>query len=497
MAEMRTADRFVRRTAIGVAFIMGETAFVSEQPLWKYWAQQSPFSMALTSSRYQFNWQQLNDEIERLAAVLGAQGVARGDVITLLGKNHVDMVLILLAAHQLGAVVAITMPQSVPMFSAKLETLYREQQTRFIWLDPNVDGQTRSACSHDHRNVLLEISLASNHLNSLPDKHVCDYRADQLATIIFTSGSTGNPKAVAHTHRQHFASAQGLLEEFCFTQQDTWLLSLPLYHVSGMAIVYRWLFAGACLKVGHGALAEEIQGVTHVSLVATQLKRLLDDNTPLQLSHVLLGGSHVEHTLAQAAQRKGIETWLGYGMTEAASTVTAKQIDSVSNAGHLLKHRALQLVGQRIYIGGETLAEGYFFQGNLTTLVDEQGWFDSKDLGVWQGEELKIIGRADNQFISGGENIHCEEIEAVLNEIDGVEQSIVVPMPDEEFGYRPVAVIQSPSLANRADYEQHLKERLQKFKWPVAYYQMPEALLKEGIKVSRQAVKVWLGNQLS
>lgn len=85
----------------------------------------------------------------------------------------------------------------------------------------------------------------------------------------------------------------------------------------------------------------------------------------------------------------------------------------------------------------------------------------------------------------------------MLNEIDGVEQSIVVPMPDEEFGYRPVAVIQSPSLANRADYEQHLKERLQKFKWPVAYYQMPEALLKEGIKVSRQAVKVWLGNQLS
>ncbi|HAS6229791.1 TPA: o-succinylbenzoate--CoA ligase [Vibrio vulnificus] len=497
MAKMLTADRFVRRTAIGVAFIMGETALVSEQPLWKYWAQQSPFSMALNSSRYQFNWQQLNDEIERLAKVLGAQGVTRGDVITLLGKNHVDMVLILLAAHQLGAVVAITMPQSIAMFSAKLDTLYREQHTRFIWLDPNVDGQTRSACSHDRRNVLLEISLASDHLNSVSSNHVCDYRADQLATIIFTSGSTGNPKAVAHTHRQHFASAQGLLEEFCFTQQDTWLLSLPLYHVSGMAIIYRWLLAGACLKVGHGTLSEDIQGVTHASLVATQLKRLLDDNTPLQLSHVLLGGSHVEHALARAAQRKGIETWLGYGMTEAASTVTAKQIDSVSNAGHLLKNRALQLIGQRIYIGGETLAEGYFFQGSLTTLVDEHGWFDSKDLGVWQGEELKIIGRADNQFISGGENIHCEEIEAVLNEIEGVEQSIVVPMPDAEFGYRPVAVIQSPLLANRAQYEQHLKEKLQKFKWPVAYYLMPLTLLQEGIKVSRQAVKAWLENQLS
>ncbi|MEF1307556.1 AMP-binding protein, partial [Vibrio owensii] len=152
-------------------------------------------------------------------------------------------------------------------------------------------------------------------------------------------------------------------------------------------------------------LAEDILGVSHASLVATQLKRLLDEQVELSLSHVLLGGSHVAHELALRAPQQGIETWLGYGMTEAASTVTAKQIDSISNAGHLLQNRDIRLVDERIYIGGQTLAAGYFKQGSVTSLLNENGWFDSKDLGEWQGDELKIIGRADNQFISGGENV--------------------------------------------------------------------------------------------
>lgn len=301
---------------------------------------------------------------------------------------------------------------------------------------------------------------------------------------------------MVHTHRQHLASAEGLLQEFIFTQQDAWLLSLPLYHVSGLAIVYRWLYVGATLKVGSGKLVDDVQGVSHASLVATQLKRLLDDDAHLSLTHVLLGGSHVDHELALRATRQGIETWLGYGMTEAASTVTAKRIDSTSNAGHVLKHRKIKLVDQRIFIGGKTLAAGYFHQGHVTPFLDEKGWFDSKDLGEWQGDELKIIGRADNQFISGGENIHCEEIEAALNQIDGVVQSIVVPVEDAEFGHRPVAVIQTNGLRSKSEYDQHLQSKLEKFKWPVEYHVMPLTLLEGGIKISRKAVKEWLLSSL-
>lgn len=457
---------------------------------WKYWAQTSPFSIALETPDESLSWQQLESRIGQYTYYLQQQGMTRGDVITLVGKNQPESVLFYLAAQEIGVMVALTMPQPSASLKSKLDTLYKPNQRRYVWF-ANDGVKPYPESELDALNCDLLISLQAQ--VQLPnDGAAGDYCHENSASVIFTSGSTGLPKAVVHTHRQHLASAQGLLREFKFTGQDSWLLSLPLYHVSGLAIVYRWLYAGARLKVGSGNLAHDIFDVSHASLVATQLKRLLDDKIELSLSHVLLGGSHVDHELALRASEQGIETWLGYGMTEAASTVTAKQIDSVSNAGHLLQNREIKLVGQRIYISGETLASGYFYQGEVTPLADESGWFDSKDLGEWQGNELRIIGRADNQFISGGENIHCEEIEAALNQIDGVVQSIVVPVEDAEFGFRPVAVIQTDNLLSKQDYEHYLKAGLEKFKWPVAYYALPQVLLEGGIKVSRKAVKDWL-----
>lgn len=467
-----------------MAFSVTQTS----SPAWRYWAQQSPFSIALMTEKETLTWQAVAFRVAEYASALLQQGLVAGDVLTLVGKNRVEMLFFYLAAQEIGVTVALTMPQPMDMLKGKLETLYQAQQRRFVWF--SAEPSERDSQFAPSAITLLEVPSACCHIPGRCDAPAYQHHA--LASIVFTSGTTGLPKAVVHTHVQHFASAEGLLSEFHYAQGDTWLLSLPLYHVSGLAIVYRWLYSGASLKIGTGQLAQDIEGVSHASLVATQLKRLLDEKVTLQLTHVLLGGSHVEHSLALAAQRQGIETWLGYGMTEAASTVTAKRIDAVSNAGHLLKHRAITIKEQRIYIGGATLASGYFCQGAVTPLVDEQGWFDSKDLGKWQGNELQIIGRADNQFISGGENIHCEEIEAALNRVEGVVQSIVVPVEDAEFGHRPVAVIQADVLLTKAQYQDHLQLTLEKFKWPIAYYLMPSALTEGGIKISRKAVKEWL-----
>jgi O-succinylbenzoic acid--CoA ligase len=188
----------------------------------------------------------------------------------------------------------------------------------------------------------------------------------------------------------------------------------------------------------------------------------------------------------------GIETWLGYGMTEAASTVTAKKVDGTSTAGALLNNRKLKLEQQRIFIGGETLASGYYVRGELLPIVDNEGWFDSKDLGEWLGSELRIIGRADNQFISGGENVHCEEVEAALNQFPLVSQSVVIPVQDAEFGQRSVAFIQSSVDLTVSEMEAHLSSKLEKFKWPVQFYPIPPEAVGSGIKISRYSLKQWL-----
>ncbi|MFA0412607.1 o-succinylbenzoate--CoA ligase [Vibrio renipiscarius] len=459
----------------------------------KNWALRSPDCLALVTPQHQYTWSELEQVVSLYAKALADQQVTQGSVVTCVGKNSPEMLLIYLACAELGAICALTMPQPQLALDDKLDTLYSDSQSTQVWWHDRGDAVG---------GLLLDIpSISISQIGlAQPESQMkvkSRYHADSLASIIFTSGSMGKPKAVVHTHEQHLASAQGLLVPFHFAPSDCWLLSLPMYHVSGLAIVYRWLAAGAQLKVGSGDLLQDVQGVTHASLVATQLERLLSAATSLDLTHVLLGGSHVPLALSQQAAEQGIETWLGYGMTEAASTVTAKQIDATYSAGTVLPNRRLELRKGRIYIGGETLASGYFEQGFVTPITDAQGWFDSKDLGEQLANgELVIKGRADNQFISGGENIHCEEIEAALNQMKGITQSIVVPIADAEFGQRPVAVLQADALPARASIEQHLEQKLVKFKWPVAYFLLPESLLGSGIKVSRKQVKDWLVTQL-
>ncbi len=454
--------------------------------LWQQWASASPDSRALITPSHTLNWRELDALVQRYSTYLNTQGLSKGDVLTIVGKNSSELVLAYLASLNLGVLVAMTMPQPSKKLEQKLETLYSAGKERFVAFT----GEYGEALNVDAKLIQLPSLEEVLGLQLHPLKQPLG-ETNNLASIVFTSGSTGNPKAVAHTAEQHMASATGLLKHFKFGSDDTWLLSLPMYHVSGLAIFYRWLVAGATLKVGNQGLEQDIDGCTHASLVATQLRRLLDSECPLSLNHVLLGGSHIPNQLAQEANQRGIKTWLGYGMTEAASTVTAKPVDESNTTGFVLPQRRVKVDDGRIYIAGETLASGYYYQGNLTPLVDDTGWFDSKDLGQWVDDQLLIIGRADNQFISGGENIHCEEIEQALSKLSGINQAIVVPVEDREFGFRPVAIIDCVELPTKDWFCEKLVGRLEKFKLPIEYHRMP-VLDQQGIKVSRADLARWL-----
>ena len=464
----------------------------NHHPLWVQWAQQSPHQTALVTPLRDYTWQQVVVLVNEYQRQLSEQGLSEGDVLTIVGKNQAEVIPVYLAALNFGVVCAFTMPQPSARLMQKLESLYSPSDRRYLWL---LESGSLELSDVAESNTQLLVLPCLSELNA-DDKLTATsepscFNPQNLASIVFTSGSSGNPKAVAHTLEQHLCSASGLLDVFQFQGSDTWLLSLPMYHVSGLAIVHRWLAVGGCIKIGAGQLETDIEGCSHASLVATQLHRLLKSKQALTLSHVLLGGSHIPEALGLEAQQMGIETWLGYGMTEAASTVTAKPVDAKNTAGFVLNHRQLKIEGQRIFIGGETLASGYYHQGKLTRLVDENGWFDSKDLGEWVGEQVLIIGRADNQFISGGENIHCEEIERVLNQLPCVNQAFIVPIEDEEFGFRPAAIVDCTDLPTKEWFAEQLQVSLERFKCPIEYYRMPEQE-QQGIKVSRAGLAQWL-----
>ena len=101
-------------------------------------------------------------------------------------------------------------------------------------------------------------------------------------------------------------------------------------------------------------------------------------------------------------------------------------------------------------------------------------------------------------FISGGENIQPEEIEKVIAQSDLVKQVFVLPKHDEEFGHRPVAIVEFHTLFNESVVESlnvFLQGRLERFKQPIAYYELPTNLIQGAIKISRKALADWLSQQ--
>lgn len=285
-----------------------------------------------------------------------------------------------------------------------------------------------------------------------PANHVrLRWDPDLPATVVFTSGSTGVPKAALHTLGNHIYSALGSSENVPLAPADRWLASLPLYHVGGLAILVRCLLAGAAAVFPSEepmvATIEEKE-ITHLSLVSTQLRRLLDDGmTPDRLKAVLVGGGPVPAPLIDEALERGLPVHTTYGCTEMSSQITTtppgSDRETLATAGHLLPYRELRIREDgALLVRGRTRFEGYLRDGEVDRPFDADGWYATGDTGRLDAEgRLHVTGRVDNQFISGGENIQPEAIERALEALEAVERAVVVPVPSEEFGQRPAAFI--------------------------------------------------------
>lgn len=143
-----------------------------------------------------------------------------------------------------------------------------------------------------------------------------------------------------------------------------------------------------------------------------------------------------------------------------------------------------------ILVRGDTLFAGYVDGDGVNRPLDDRGWFHTGDLGeIDGGGYLRVTGRRDNQFISGGENVQPEEIEAALLRIEGVEQAVVVPVVDEEFGERPVAFVRTRGSLQTQRLAKALAPVLPRFKIPIAFRDWPKSQSPEGMKVDRGAFR--------
>jgi len=408
---------------------------------------------------------------------LKGMGIKAFDRVAICDDNSVEYIILLLALWQIKAVAAPVSPR---------------------WPDKTI---TSYLAKINARNLLRSIDIkravcfdARQQVEAGP---LQELDLTQEVTIIATSGSSGEAKAAVHTWGNHFYSAKGSNEIISLSSSDRWLLSLPLYHVSGIALTVRCLLSGAGLVI---ATDEDLMGAiecgraTHVSFVSTQLQRLLADekNHVLlrSLKCILLGGSSIPRTLIEHSENLGLNVYLSYGLTEMSSQVATGKVGAGGQSCvKVLPYRQLSISPEgEILVRGEVLFKGYVAGAKLH-LPSINQWFPTGDIGQLDKDRcLTVTGRRDSMFVSGGENIHPEEIEKALLSIRGVEQAIVVPKDDKEFGQRPIAFVKfTTAQPLTEDYLiQSLQDVLPHFKIPIAFYPWPQNLISQGLKISRQ-----------
>lgn len=451
---------------------------------WREWALRTPDTTALVLDQQTISWQQLVIKIDALAAHFSRQGVAVGQGVALRGKNSEWLLLGYLAVLQLGA---RALPLNPQLPDSLLCQLLPSLNIDYGWSDLPYDWPIELS-------TIILPSAITKPITVHKEIQPAEWQADRAASMTLTSGSSGLPNAVVHSIGAHLANAQGLLQKMQFEVGDSWLLSLPIFHVSGQSIIWRWLLKGASLVLRDlHPLSDALHGCSHASLVPTQLWRLLSQ--PLQslsLKQVLLGGAMIPVELTEQAAQAGIDCWCGYGMTEMASTVCAKRADELPGVGQLLPNREMEIVDSEIWLKGPSLALGYWKNGAILPLVDRQGWYHTRDRGVFERGELRIIGRMDNLFFSGGEGIQPEDIERILAGHSQVELAFILPVEDAEFGQRPVAVIQCQDGFAPESLADWLQGKIARFQMPIAYYRLPESLKSGGIKIARKTISDWL-----
>jgi O-succinylbenzoic acid--CoA ligase len=270
--------------------------------------------------------------------------------------------------------------------------------------------------------------------------------------VVPTSGSSGEPRGVILTRGNVAASVDASQRRLGNGPHDRWLVTLPLFHVGGLSIVWRSLAAGGSIELHRRfdadmAIAALRSGsVTMASLVPTMLHRILErDPGPYEgLSAILLGGARASAALVERALLAGLPVLQTYGMTETCSQVATVErgtaIQALGTVGPPLHGFAVSLEGGEILVDGPAVSPGYV--GEPARI----GPHRTGDLGcVDEHGRIVVTGRLDGVIVTGGENVHPGVVEAAIESIPSTGQAVVFGAADDEWGEVVVAVVEARS----------------------------------------------------
>ena len=352
----------------------------------------------------------------------------------------------------------------------------------------------------DGRGSLIE--RASGYSDQFATRHV---GADQLAAILYTSGTTGRSKGAMLSHGNLLANARTLHRAWGWQRDDVLLHALPLFHVHGLFVAaHGALLAGAKMiflsRFDAAQVVPLLSRSTVFMGVPTYYVRLLAtasfDHNSCRNMRLFVSGSAplLEETFTAFAERSGHTILERYGMSETVMLVSnpyrgERRRGTVGQALEGVEVRVVdddqQVLGAsqigHIQVKGANVFKGYWQMPEKTAEeFTSDGFFKTGDMGRWSADAkppyLSIVGRSKDLIITGGYNVYPKEIEAIIDELPGVEESAVIGVSHPDFGEAVTAVVVArpgAALEEKALLAV-LKERIANFKVPKRIYVVAE-----------------------
>ncbi len=432
---------------------------------------------------------------ERYANALVAQGVAPGDRVMVQAEKSVEVMAVYLGAVLAGAVFV---PLNTGYTARELEHFISDAEPTLVVCDPAGEAVVRGLAkgavltvAADGAGTLAEaVGRAGEGFAVVPRE------ADDLACILYTSGTTGRSKGAMLTHANLASNAETLRDYWRFTSDDVLIHALPIFHAHGLFVAMNVsLNAGNAMiflpKFDPDTILRLMPTATAMMGVPTFYTRLLAHDGLMREvaagmrlfvsgSAPLLAETHREWTA-----RTGHAILERYGMTETAMN-TSNPYDGErrpGTVGHPLPEIEVRVVGEDgtplaageiggIEVRGPNVFKGYWRLPEKTAEeFREDGFFITGDLGtISEDGYVTIVGRSKDLIISGGYNIYPKEIEGLIDDLPGVNESAVFGVPHPDFGEGVVAAV-VPRTGKTVDPDAvraALAGELAKFKQPKA-----------------------------
>ena len=451
-----------------------------------------PTAPAIRAADGELSFAALDRAADVAAAALQASGVAPGDRVALIAPPSGEAIAVILGVLRAGAV---AVPLGTRLTRREIAEAVAATSPVLIVRDPGLGLAATGLSVPDLSPV--ELAARSDGMEPLD----VDVDPVAAAVAVLTSGTTGRPRAALLSHAALAASAAAWTA--VLPPATGWLLCLGLSHVAGLGVVWRALGSGlplhACAGFDPAAVLEILHGPdapSHLSLVPVQLARLRDaageadppGGAPRALRALLLGGAPIPAGLVRRASAAGWPVIPTYGLTEAGSGVTALRADEASgapeSAGRPLPGVALRIADAGADGMGEIqvrtpAAFGGYVARDLETAAafTRDGWLRTGDLGRLDAAgRLFVADRRADRVISGGENVHPAEVEAILEAHPAVAEAGVAARPHAKWGAVPVAgIVLRPGRDDPGDdpLRAWCRKRLASYKVPVAFVRLP------------------------